>query len=68
MLDPEEIKRYCTENDLFTAGTQEQFERALTLPLHDIATVVWICSETDKHATEIEHDLVELSGGGKLDW
>ena len=68
MLKPEEIRQYCKENGLFTAGSREQFERALTLPLHDIATVVWICSETDKHATEIEHDLVELSGGSKLDW
>ncbi len=67
-MTPVTLERYCKENNLFTLGTSEQFDRALNLPLHDIATVVWICSETDKHATEIEHDLVGLSGGDKLDW
>ena len=62
------LQKYIKKHGLFTRGTPDQLERALTLPLHDIATVVWICSETDKHATEIEHDLVELSGGSKLDW
>ena len=72
-MTAQKVIDYCIDNKLFTHGDNGQYRRVLELagngfPLHDIATMIWICSETDKHATEIEHDLVELSGGGKLDW
>lgn len=58
----EEVKRYCIVNNLFTCGCNNQYEKMLNLvdmqyPLHDIATIIWACSETDKHAEDIENDL-----------
>lgn len=74
VLTAQKVIDYCIKNNFFTHGDNMQYKRVLELaekgfPLHDIATMIWICSETDKHATEIEHDLVELSGEGEyVDW
>ena len=74
MLTSQKVIDYCIKNNLFTHGDNMQHKRVQELaekgfPLHDIATMIWICSDTDKHATEIEHDLVELSGEGEnVDW
>lgn len=74
MLTSQKVIDYCIDNKLFTHGDTDQYKRVLELaeksfPLHDIATMIWICSDTDKHATEIEHDLVEVSGEGEnVDW
>lgn len=62
----EAVRRYCVANDLFTVGGNEQYSKMLDaletqLPLHDIATIIWICSDTDKHADEIENDLRQLA-------
>ncbi|MBR5090664.1 MAG: hypothetical protein IK093_14635 [Ruminiclostridium sp.] len=56
------VQQYCIANNLFNRGSYERYERMLELagkgfPVHDIATMIWICSETDKHAEEIEQDL-----------
>ena len=61
----EEVRRYCIANGLFTSGTNAQYEAMFgmldrQMPIHDIATVIWICSSTDKHADEIENDLRAL--------
>ena len=56
MLKPS-LKHYCDKNNLFTRGTPEQFDRMLKLPVHDIATCIWLCSETDKRPEEIEREL-----------
>ena len=58
----ESVRRYCIANELFTSGTNAQYEAMFgmcdrQMPIHDIATVIWICSCTDKHADEIENDL-----------
>ena len=47
---------------LFTRGDSEQYSRMFDklregFPLHDIATIIWVCSDTAKHADEIENDL-----------
>lgn len=65
-LTREEVKRYCIVNNLFTCGCNNQYEKMLNLvdmqyPLHDIATIIWCCSETDKHADEIENDLRQIA-------
>lgn len=62
----EEVRLYCIANNLFTAGTNSQYEAMFgmldrQMPLHDIATMIWICSFTDKHADEIELDLVHIA-------
>ena len=59
----EAVRRYCIANELFTGGTNDQYERMFDMldrqmPIHDIATVIWVCSpDAGKHAAEIESDL-----------
>ena len=59
----EAVRRYCIVNELFTGGTNDQYERMFDMldrqmPIHDIATVIWTCSpNAGKHAAEIESDL-----------
>ena len=65
MLKPT-LKQYCKRNGLFTRGTSEQFDRMCRLHIHDIATCIWLYSETDKTAEEIERELTE--GGDTIDW
>lgn len=62
----EAVRRYCVANDLFTNGSTQQYEKMLDMldtqkPLSNIATVIWICSDTDKHADEIENDLRQIA-------
>ena len=62
----EAVRSYCIINNLFTCGTNTQYERMFDLlknwfPLHDIATIIWVCSDTDKHAADIEADLIALA-------
>ena len=64
MLKPA-LKHFCESQNLFTHGTSEQFDRMLRLPVHDIATCIWLCSETDKTPADIER---ELEGSDKLEW
>lgn len=64
MLKPT-LQQYIKKHGLFTHGTPEQFNRMLKLPVHDIATCIWLCSETDKRPEEIER---ELEGSDKFDW
>jgi len=61
----ESVRQYCISNDLFKSGSNDQYEKMLNMldlqrPLSNIATVIWICSDTDKHADEIENDLRQL--------
>ena len=59
----EAVRRYCIVHNLFTGGTNDQYERMFDMldrqmPIHDIATVIWVCSpDAGKHAAEIESDL-----------
>ena len=59
------VRKYCIVNDLFTCGNSTQYEKMFDLldmqyPIHDIATIIWACSETEKHADEIENELRQL--------
>lgn len=61
----EAVRRYCVANELFTSGSTQQYEKMLDMldtqkPLSNVATVIWICSDTDKHADEIENDLRQI--------
>ncbi len=65
MISSATVQQYCIRNNLFTLGSNEQYDRMLDLvrdgfPLHDLATIIWICSKTDKHADEIEKELQAL--------
>lgn len=62
MLNPGTFREYLRNEKLFTRVSNEQFYRVLDLlregfPVHDLATIVWFCSNTEKHAHEIEADL-----------
>lgn len=59
------VMDYCINNRYFTNGDIGQYEKMFNLldigfPLHDIATIIWICSITDKTAATIEKDLRAL--------
>lgn len=62
MLNPGTFREYLRNEKLFTVASNEQFYRTLDLiqaefPVHDIATIVWFLSTTEKHAQDIEDDL-----------
>ena len=65
----ESVRQYCIANDLFTCGCNRQYEAMFNMcdmqrPIHDIATVIWICSDeesTGKTADIIELDLLHLA-------
>lgn len=61
-----QVMQYCIENKLFTSGDSYQYGRMFKLvddgfPLHDIATIIWICSETEKTPAIIEKELEALA-------
>ena len=61
----EAVRQYCIANDLFTDGSVSQYERMFDMldlqkPIANIATAIWLCSVTDKHAEDIENDLRAL--------
>lgn len=58
----EAVRLYCIASGLFTCGTNSQYEKMFNMldmqqPIANVATVIWICSDTDKHADDIEKDL-----------
>ncbi len=69
----EAVRRYCIVNELFTGGTNDQYERMFDMldrqmPIHDVATVIWLCSpDTDKHAADIESDLISMTERGETE-
>lgn len=65
MLKPT-LQQYIKKHGLFTRGTPDQFDRMCRLHIHDIATCIWLYSETDKTAADIERELTE--GGDTIDW
>lgn len=49
-LTREVLRRICISNEWFTCGTNEQYEKLFAAldnerPLHEIATIIWVCSE-----------------------
>lgn len=45
-----DLRKLCIENDWFTCGTNEQYEKLFTAyyenaPIEEIATIIWVCSE-----------------------
>lgn len=65
MLKPT-LQQYIKKHGLFTRGTPDQFDRMCRLHIHDIATVIWMLSDTEKRPEDIERELTE--GGDTIDW
>ena len=66
MLTTSQVRSYCIQNNLFTAGSNNQYNKMFTMvadgkPLKDIALVIWTCSSTTKSIENIEEDLKALS-------
>lgn len=48
------LRNLCIENDWFTAGDAEQYKKLFYMndmraPIDQIATVIWLCSDEEKH-------------------
>lgn len=58
-----EVMSYCKRENLFTSGDIIQYEKMLaacdneSVSAHDVAIMIWICSETTKTVQEIEKDI-----------
>jgi hypothetical protein len=49
----EALRRACIDNNWFTAGTNEQYEKLFYAnengcPLEEIATIIWLCSDDER--------------------
>ena len=49
-LDTGDVYRLCNVNDWFTCGTVSQYNKMFDMvrenrPIHDIALVIWFCSD-----------------------
>lgn len=45
-----DLRKLCIENDWFTCGCNQQYQKLFTAywegaPLEEIATIIWVCSE-----------------------
>lgn len=58
-----EVMSYCKKENLFTSGDIIQYNKMLAacdsenVSAHDIAVMIWICSDTEKTVQEIEKDI-----------
>lgn len=59
-----ELREFCIRHNYFTNGDNEQYSKLFELfernePMHDIALIIWICSETDKRPADIGLELLK---------
>lgn len=58
-----EVMSYCKKENLFTSGDIIQYNKMLAacdsenVSAHDVAIMIWICSDTEKTVQEIEKDI-----------
>lgn len=58
-----EVMNYCKKEDLFTSGDIVQYNKMLAacdseyVSAHDVAVMIWICSDTEKSIEQIEKDI-----------
>lgn len=50
VITVERLKELCIENNWFTRGSDEQFDKLLYAnengcPIEEIATIIWLCSD-----------------------
>ena len=58
------LRALCIKHDWFTSGSLLQYNKLFTMNdkgsnIHDLASVIWICSSTDESISEIEKILEE---------
>ena len=58
------LQNFCIKHNYFTAGDNSQYEKLFDFfekneSTHDIALIIWICSETDKRPAEIALELLQ---------
>lgn len=51
---PMDLRNLCIRNDWFTCGSNRQYEKMFIMnelgaPIEEIAAVIWICSDDEKH-------------------
>lgn len=51
---PDELRSLCIRKNWFTCGSNRQYEKMfrmneLLAPIEEIATVIWLCSDEEKH-------------------
>lgn len=67
MLTSNSLRNYCINNNLFTKGDVKQYSIVLngadyeTFTIHELATMIWICSSTNKTIRDIVDDLNEIA-------
>lgn len=57
------LRNICIRHNYFTGGDNRQYEKLFELfenneQMHDIALIIWICSDTDKRPAEIGLELL----------
>lgn len=51
---PDELRSLCIRKNWFTCGSNRQYEKLFYMneslaPIEEIATVIWLCSDDEKH-------------------
>lgn len=65
VTNPMELRSLCIEKDYFTCGSNRQYDKLfyaneMGAPIEEIATIIWLCSDDDKHCRrDILDTLVE---------
>ena len=57
------LREFCIRHNYFTNGDNGQYQKLFDFfeknePMHDIALIIWICSDTDKRPAEIGLELL----------
>lgn len=58
------LRELCVKRNWFTCGTNEQYEKLFYAnengcPLKEIATIIWLCSDSEVRRADIVDDLKE---------
>lgn len=67
-----ELRQLCIDNDWFTCGTVEQYDKLFYAnengcPIEEIATIIWLCSDEDCRRLDVLDILTEIHELHKLD-
>ena len=73
----ERLRELCIEKEWFTCGNNDQYDKLMMMStskypckiysLHDMALVIWICSE-NYSLDEIEKELVKFKSKISAEW
>ena len=60
-----ELRQLCIDNDWFTCGTCEQYEKLFYAnengcPIEEIATIIWLCSDENCRRLDVLDILVDI--------